>query len=167
VDDPTPPAPEGTGGRDEHVDAVAPALKREISLEEAARARARLSLRDANKAAVLGKLGIEDSAWVELERQHLKAIDEAAQRGDTSVLERYDEAYLDELDRVRGHLDELGYARIQFARESGQLATTLEELLVSRNDLMRIDRTFRRRLASDKELAERYEDELERLRGGG
>jgi hypothetical protein len=43
----------------------------------------------------------------------------------------------------------------------------LEELRVQRNDLMRLERTWRRRLAANKELAERVEDELERLRGGG
>ena len=174
ADDPTPPADEPFAEVQtqaaEPAPAAAPAPPAEPTppqLEDVAALRARLSFKDADKAGILASFGLEDGSWTTLEREHLKAIDEASQAGNSSLLERYDDAYLETLNQLRGVIDELGYARLQYARESGSLGTTLEELRVQRNDLMRLERTWRRRLAANKELAERVEDELERLRGGG
>lgn len=110
--------------------------------------------------------GFDDASWAGFEKEQLQAIDAASQKGDASLLERYDDAYLATLDELRGRVDELGYAKIQFGRESGQLAQILEELSVQRNDLMRLERTWRRRLQQSTDLRDRVEDELERLRGG-
>ncbi len=167
ADDPTPPADEPFGEVAPPAQPTPAAEPAPPKLEDAAALRARLSFKDADKVAVLAQFGLDDASWTTLEREHLKAIDEASQAGDNTLLERYDDAYLEALNQLRGVIDELGYARLQYARESGSLGTTLEELRVQRNDLMRLERTWRRRLAANKELAERVEDELERLRGGG
>ncbi len=136
------------------------------TMADAAWIRAKLSVKDAVKADIFGQHGFDEASWLSFEREQLQAIDAASQNGDPSMLERYDDAYLAALDEIRGKVDELGYARIQFARESGQLAVVLEELNVQRNDLMRLERTWRRRLQQNATMRDRVEDELERLRGG-
>lgn len=170
ADDDTPPAPE----RAEHATAdTAPPVeppkpeRSELGFEESARLRGELSIKGADKAAVLAKYNVSDAVFAKSEREHLTALDENARAGKSDLLERYDDAYLDAQDAARGPVDELAYAKIQFARERGQLPQVLDELHVQRNDLMRLDRVWRRRLAADKELAEKVEDELERLRTEG
>ncbi len=142
-----------------------PAATRDsLTLEEAAAVRAQLSQKGAEKAAVLERFSLGDSDWTRIERDHLKAIDEGVRAGDSALLDRYDDAFLASQDEIRGAIDGTGYAKIQVARERGQLGAVLEELKVARGDLLRIDRVWRRRLATDRELAERVEDEMERLR---
>ncbi len=142
-----------------------PAPAASLSLEESARLRAMLTLKGADKARLLEERRLDEQAWIKIEREHLRSIDEAAQAGDNTPLERYDDAFLAAQDEARGiAIDADAYAKIQVARERGQLATVLDELAVNRNDLLRLDRVWRRKLASDRSLAEHFEDEMERLR---
>lgn len=140
-------------------------LREQLSLEEAAAVRAELSQKGADKSAVFERFRLLDSAWPKIEREHLMAIDEANKSGDSSLLERYDDAFVSAQDRLRTAIDGLLYARLSVARETGQIGQVLEELGVARGDLMRLDRVWRRRLSSDAGLRERVEDEMERLRG--
>ncbi len=142
-------------------------LRDQLSLAECAAVRAELSLKGSTKADVLDKHRLADATWARIEREHLRAIDEASQGGDVTLLEQYDDAYVSARDQLREPLDEHGYARLQLAKESGRLANLLEELSLSRADLLRLERVWRRRLQADKALAERLEDEIERLRHEG
>jgi hypothetical protein len=144
-----------------------PPPRESITLEECAAIRAELSKKSADRAEVLARHHIEDATWHRLEREHLRAIDEASQGGDQALLERYDDAYVAACDELRTAIDELAYARLQLAKENGRLANLLEELAISRAELLRLDRVWRRRLQTDRSLAERLEDEIERLRQEG
>ena len=146
----------------------APAVERDsLTLEECARVRAALSVRGADKGPILASFRVSEATWARVEREALQAIDEGTQSGDNRPLERYDDAFVAAQDELRGRpVDGPAYARIQVARELKQLAEVLEQLGVGRNDLLRLDRVWRRRLASDKALAEQVEDEMERLRHG-
>lgn len=157
---PQPAAPEPTP--------EAPPVERDtLTIEECADVRAALSVRGADKLEVLARYRVSEATWQRVEREILKQIDEAAQSGDSRPLERYDDAFVGAQDRLRGRpIDGPAYARIQVAKELKQLAEVLEELQVGRNDLLRLDRVWRRRLAANRELAERIEDEMERLRHG-
>jgi len=149
--DPTPAAPRA-------------AVRTELTLEETARVRAALTQKDADRAAILESWGLLDEVWTRLEKDHLRSIDEGVQSGSNERLDTYDDAYLEALGEMRSPLDERAYARLAVARETGQLAQVLDELVLSRAELMRVDRVWRRRLGDDKDLAERVEDEKERLR---
>lgn len=165
--EPQPPAEEPTKAAPTDPDPTPlpePATRDSLTLEEAAGLRAHLSQKGADKTAVLERFSVSESDWTRIEREHLKAIDEGVRAGDSSLLDRYDDAFLASQDEIRGPIDGAGYAKIQVARERGQLGAVLEELKVARGDLLRIDRVWRRRLATDRELAERVEDEMERLR---
>ncbi len=141
-----------------------PAVRESVTLEEAAAIRAELSAKSADRAAILARWGLTDDSFARLERDKLRALDEASSSGSTAVLDSYDDAYLEAVSRTRAPLNEVAYARLQVARESGTLAAVLDELSLSRAELMRVERVWRRRLAADKDLAERVEDEMERLR---
>jgi hypothetical protein len=143
-----------------------PAVRDALTLEEAAHLRAQLTQKDADKAAVLASWGLAEEVWTRLEKEQLRSIDEGVQSGSTALLDRYDDAYLAAVGEIRGPLDDKAYARLSVARETGQLAQVLDELGLSRPELMRVDRVWRRRLTADKDLAERVEDEKERLRNG-
>jgi hypothetical protein len=142
-------------------------LRDALSLAECAAVRAELSFKGALKAEVLAKHRLDDATWARLEREHLRAIDEASQQGDLTPLEQYDDAYVSARDQLREPLDEHVYARLQLAKENGRLANLLEDLSLSRADLLRLERVWRRKLQADKSLAERLEDEIERLRHEG
>lgn len=162
VDEPTPPAeaPEPKGPP-----TAEPAGPREsLELEECAALRARLTQPGADRVEVLRGSRLDEAAFTRLEREHLKAIDEGAKSGQSELLDRYEDAYVAALDERSGPIDELAYARLQFAKESGSLAEALDSLGVARSELMRLERVWRRRMLRDRELAERVEDELERLR---
>jgi hypothetical protein len=164
VDEATPPADAPEPAR---VPAPAPAPtgpRESLELEACAALRAALTKPGADRAAVLRDHRVEEAVFTRIEREHLKAIDEGAKAGDTALLDRYEDAYVAALDERSGPIDELAYARLQFAKESGSLTETLESLGVTRSELMRLDRVWRRRMVRDRELAERVEDELERLR---
>jgi hypothetical protein len=160
----TPPAPVVDELSSLPTAAELSAVRESLTLEEAAAVRAELSKKNADRAAVLTRWGLTDEVFAKLERDHLRALDESAGSGSTAVLDRYDDAYLDAVSRTRVALDEVAYARLQVARETGTLATVLDELSLSRAELMRVERVWRRRLGADKVLAERVEDEMERLR---
>jgi hypothetical protein len=142
-------------------------MREELDLEECAAVRAELSLKGAAKAEVLERHRLEEATWSRIERAHLKAIDARAQENDLSLLDRYDDAYVAAQEVHRPPVDEQGYARLQVAKESGRLANVLEELGASRAELMRLDRVWRRKLQADRALAERIEDEIERMRNEG
>jgi len=163
---PAPPAPSIDSDPTPLPDAPEPPAptRDSVTLEEAAAIRAQLSLKGADKQAVFAKFEVAEANWSRLEREHLMAIDEGVRGGRNELLDRYDDAFLASQDQVRGAIDGPGYAKIQVARERGQLGAVLEELKVVRGDLLRIDRVWRRRLATDRDLAERVEDEMERLR---
>lgn len=144
-----------------------PPMRDSLSLDECAGVRAELSLKGAVKLEVLAKNHIDEATWSRVEREHLRAIDEASQRGDLTLLERYDDAYVAACDRLRTPVGVDAYARLRLAKENGRLANVLEELGLSRAELLRLDRVWRRRLQSDNQLAERLEDEIERLRQEG
>ncbi len=145
-----------------------PPLRDELTLEECAAVRAELSHKGADKTLVLDKHRLVDATWARIEREHLKAIDEGSRSGQTDILDRYDDAFVAAQDALRGRpVDEAVYARLQVARETGRLANELEELQIARADLLRLDRVWRRRQKSDPALAERLEDEMERLRKEG
>lgn len=167
---PVPALDDATADAEVAASMLEPAPKRErdaLELEECARVRAMLSVKGADKERALATHDVTESAWARIEREHLKRIDEAAQAGDVSLLERYDDAFIGAQDELRGRsIDGPAYARIQIGRERNQLASVLDELGVGRNDLLRLDRVWRRRLASNKALAEEVEDEMERLRDG-
>ncbi len=143
-------------------------MRDELDLEECAAVRAELGMRGAVKSEVLFKHRLEEATWVKIERQHLKAIDEKSQEGDMSLLDRYDDAYVEAQNRLWSTpVGEPEFARLQVAKETGRLANLLEELGVSRADLMRLERVWRRRQKNDASLADRLEDEMERLRKEG
>lgn len=138
-----------------------------MTLDECAQIRAALNIKGADKPALLERHELTEASWNRFEREHLKAIDEAVQAGDLSLLERYDDAYVVGQDKARGSaIDSLAYAKIQVGRERGAIATVLEELGIGRNELLRLDRVWRRRLAANPNLADQVEDEMERLRSG-
>lgn len=138
-----------------------------MSLDECAQIRASLNVKGLDKAVLFERHDLTDASWNRLEREHLKAIDEAVQGGDLSMLERYDDAYVTGQESARGSvIDTLAYAKIQVGRERGAIAAVLEELGIGRNELLRLDRVWRRRLAANPNLADQVEDEMERLRSG-
>jgi hypothetical protein len=141
-----------------------PPPRETLTLEECAAVRAELSLKGADKAQVLAKHRLSDASWSKLEREHLKAIDEASQTGNLELLDRYDDAYVAAQDALRTPIDEKKYASLRTAREKGRLARALDEAGVSRAELMRLDRVWARRMQADKALGERVDAELERLK---
>ncbi|NUO47437.1 MAG: DUF2169 domain-containing protein [Polyangiaceae bacterium] len=163
-----PPPTEAPKTEPPATEATPEPMREDLDLEEAAAVRAELTMRGAVKSEVLFKHRLEDATWVKVERQHLKAIDEKAQESDMSLLDRYDDAYVEAQNRLfQAPIGEIEFARLQVAKETGRLANLLEELGLSRADLMRLERVWRRRQKADAELADRLEDEMERLRKEG
>jgi hypothetical protein len=137
-----------------------PALP-EVSVERCAAIAAELSERRATRAEILRDHGLSEAAWTAAERHWTTAVARESDQGSSELLAAFDGAYVAALERLRGPIRVDEYARLQVATERGDPRAALDELRLQRPAMVRIERVWARRLASDPALAARVAEAVE------
>ena len=78
-----------------------------------------------------------------------------------TLLDRFDAAYVAELEKERGAIEARDYAKLKIAAERGTVDEVLSELRLPRGAVMRIERVWMVRLAESPGLGEKVEEAIE------
>lgn len=154
--DPTPVVTvnEG-GGRSEVAEDREPVFAIErFPLSRCAAISASIDMRRDEKLDILSEHGLTIASWKHVLGHWTNAIRAATQGGHMAPLASYDDAYVEQLERERGRIDEETYVRISVAGERGA-ADDLAELRLPVPALLRIQRVWLRKMAEDERLARR------------
>jgi hypothetical protein len=116
---------------------------------------------------VLGAHGLSEARFMAIETRWTKALADEAKRGDRSLQDAYDDAYLSAWQAIRGAFEVADYARLTLAAERGDLAPALDAMALRRTTWMRIKRIFARRVAASPAFAARVKQALADLRTAG
>jgi hypothetical protein len=116
---------------------------------------------------VLAAHGLSDARWTEAEKRWTEALAEEAKRGERTLLEAHDEAFVKAWEAIRGRFEIADYARLALAVERGDLAEALDAMAVRRTTWMRLKRVFGRRMAASQALAGQVKQALADGRRGG
>ena len=130
---------------------------------EIAASRAR---REPDAAAILAENELTPDVWAALDQRWTEAIRKESDRGRTTLLKAYDQAYVARLEAERGPITAGEYARLVIAFERGGADLVLAELKLPRGIILRVQRVFLDRmiadLAFDKSVRAALEAESER-----
>jgi len=130
-------------------------------IERCASIAASIARRKADKLAILERHELAPELWAELDRHWTEAIQRDAQRGKSSLLRAYDEAYVAQLEAERGPISVEEYARLTVAAERGVEPQTLAELDVPRGAVLRLRRIWLEKTAESPALARRVREAIE------
>ncbi|MGK4001626.1 DUF2169 domain-containing protein [Sorangium sp. So ce1036] len=154
------------GGAEEAPPSLASAPDREeISLERCAAIAAELAERRAPRSEVLAAHGLSAARWREVEQRWEDAMDREQRRGDRSLRDRFDAAYIAAWESLRGPLEVAGYARLMLAHEHRELDAALDALAIRRTVWVRVRRLWSKRLADSPALAAAVKERMAALRG--
>ncbi len=129
---------------------AAPALPVDrFPLAACARIAASLARRRPEAAAILAEHELAADVWSLLEKHWAAAVSEESQRGKSTLLRAYDEAYVARLEEERGAITPREYARLIVAVERGRADIVLAELSLPRGAILRIQRVWLNRIAAD------------------
>jgi hypothetical protein len=123
-------------------------------IERCAAINAEIAMKRSPMAEVLKKHQVEGDPWSTIDRHWLAAITKETERGKTTLLGTYDNAYVGALEKIRGPITTEEYAKVVVGVERGDVASVLAALGLPRTALMRIERVWTKRLAEDAKLAQ-------------
>jgi hypothetical protein len=133
----------------------------DFSLERCAALTARIARRKSDKARMLEEEKLSPEYWTAVEKHWSTAIQDETKKGKKTLLDRFDTAYVDQIEKERGLIDVREYAKLTVAAERGALDEVLEELQLPRGAVMRIERVWVKRFAKEPELAAKVEAAME------
>ncbi|AKT38691.1 DUF2169 family type VI secretion system accessory protein [Chondromyces crocatus] len=139
----------------------------DVSLERCAALTARIARNKAKKAEILEEEALSDRDWSSAERRWAEAIRAETSRGKHAQLRRFDAAYVSQLEQERGPIEPEEYARISVAGERGALDDVLADLDLPRGSIMRIERVWLHRMATEPATAERVRVAIDTMREEG
>ncbi|MFT3764205.1 MAG: DUF2169 domain-containing protein [Minicystis sp.] len=122
-------------------------------LERCAAIAAAIAHRKADKATILDRHQLSSPVWQSLEDHWSTALRAESDRGRTTLRRLYDEAYVTELERLRGPLRVEDYAALVVAAERSQSARALADRDLPSGAMMRIQRVWLTKIADDPALA--------------
>ena len=138
----------------------------ELTLERVAAITAALDSNPDEKPAILHQFDTQEGALRTASEHVHEAQMAALHRGDRSLLDHYDSAYVAQLEQQRGVITVDDYARLEVAIERDNLATALTELQLPAAAVLRIKRVWMRRLVNDMLLGKRVRESLKSARTG-
>lgn len=127
----------------------------EFTVERVAKIAASLDLEPDLRADILGANDLDEVAWERLEDHHDDALRAGIGTGDTSLLERWDAAYLARIEEERGPVTAEEYASIVESNQSGGAAARLAALEIPEAAEMVLVRVFEARMAGSDETSAR------------
>ena len=121
-------------------------------LERCAAIAASIARTKPDKQRILEEHELAPETWEALDKHWREAVRAQVGRGRTAPLKAYDAAYVAQLEKERGPIRIEEYARIVVAQERGGADPTLAAMTLPRGALLRIQRVWLARLATDAEL---------------
>ncbi|APR78298.1 D-alanyl-D-alanine carboxypeptidase [Minicystis rosea] len=128
---PPPPEPEPT-----------PKADIDISIELCAAIQASIDRSGGQKKEVLEKHALSDDVWSAAAQRWEADIDTDVEQGKTDLLQRYDAAYIAQIEEERGPIRPEDYARLSVAAERGTTDAVLTELSIPEEAEMRLERVW-------------------------
>ncbi len=125
---------------------------------------ASIARRRSERAAILSSHDLDEATWAEVSAHWNSAIQAGLQRGDTKLLDAFDDGYVTQLEAERGEVTVPDYARLLLADERGHMSVALTELGLPRGAMLRLERVWGRRIGEDPNLDEDIDRALDELR---
>jgi hypothetical protein len=116
-------------------------------LERCAALAASIARRKQDKAGILERNDLSTDLWEDLKKHWDGEISKEIRRGRTDLFQRYDAAYVAQIEKERGPITIDEYARIVVGTERGAAHEILEELDLPRGAAMRVERVWGARLS--------------------
>jgi hypothetical protein len=139
----------------------------DFPIERCGALTARIALRKPDKARILEEEGLSPGHWAAVEQHWAAVIRDETKRGKKARLDQFDAAYVEQLEKERGPIKALDYARLMVAAEREATDDVLEEMGLPRGAVMRIERVWLQRLVKDPGLMERVGEAMEAERNSG
>ncbi|HVJ90925.1 MAG TPA: hypothetical protein VM580_14075, partial [Labilithrix sp.] len=136
-------------------------IAEKVPLAVCAALAASIARRKAERDEILERQGITIEGWEEAERHWAEAIRRETQRGGTTLLSAYDDAYIGQIEIERGPITEQEYARLIVASERGIEHEALVAMDLPRGAMLRLRRVWLKKSASDPILAKRVRDAVD------
>lgn len=136
----------------------------DFPLERCAALTARIARRKADKAQILEEEGLSLAGWAAIEKHWADAIRDETKKGRRTLLDRFDIAYVEQLEKERGPIEVREYAMLLIATERGTTDELVRTLQVPLAAPIRIERVWLRRLLTDPKLVERVDEAMCLLR---
>jgi hypothetical protein len=128
----------------------------EVDLEMAGSIAAALDLAPDDRETLLLDHRLRSETWDAAEERWNDAVTEGLRRGEVSLLETYDAAYVGRLESERGPLSVDDHARLELAMRRGTSDQALAALELPSVALIRLKRVHARRLLREPDLASAY-----------
>lgn len=132
-------------------------------VDRCARIAASVARRNEDKSGILERHDLPPERWAELSKHWREALDAEQARGKSSLLRRYDEAYVAQLEAERGPITATDYARLTVAAERGTTDQVLAELDIPRGAIPRVQRVWLKRTVDDTALGKQVRAAIERM----
>jgi hypothetical protein len=136
----------------------------EFELERCAAISASLALRREEATTVLKENGLSAEEWNAIERYWAGTVREETARGKTSLLKRFDKAYVERLERERGPIKVQDYAKLLVASERATADAGLEKLGLPQGALIRVQRVWLEMRIRDDSLDQQIRDAVDKIR---
>lgn len=121
----------------------------DFPLEKCAALTASIARMKSEKARILDAEEINEANWVRVQQYWDQAIKDETKKGRRTLLDRFDNAYVEQLEKERGPITVEEYARLSVAGERGTLDEELKALRLPRGATVRIERLWHNRCALD------------------
>lgn len=136
----------------------------EFPLERCAGITASIARRPAESGHILAEHELTPASWSAIEQHWSEAIRCELAKGRNALLRRFDEAYVAQLERERGAIKPIEYARLVVAAERGTVHEALVEMGLPSSAMIRVERVWIGRLVSDVVLSERVGAAIDAVR---
>jgi hypothetical protein len=135
-------------------------------LERCAALTASIACRPNEEACILEEHGLSASEWASIKNYWHQSIRKAVQEGRTELFVVYDKTYVEQLERERGPISPMDYAKVMVAVERGTREPVAVSLRLPPSSTIRIERVWLRRIALDARLRAKVEEALSKVRAG-
>jgi hypothetical protein len=133
-------------------------------VERCARIAVSIVCRPQDAAKTLEENKLSEKGWGTVKNHWLEAIRNELGRGKNTLLKRYDEAYVGQVEVERGPIVVEEYARLAVASERGRVSEAVVAMGLPPGAPMRIERIWMERMALDSKFGEAVRDAVEKSR---
>lgn len=124
-----------------------------FSLERCAEIAASMARRKTEAPHILEQNELSTATWEPLRKHWAEAIREEVNRGKATLLERYDIAYVAQIEKERGTISVHAFAKLLVAKERGGAEAMLKELALPTGVMLRLERVWLGKIAQDAGLS--------------
>ena len=135
-----------------------------VPIERYAGISAALSRKGVDRSSVLRAQKLTIAGWGAIDRHWKRALAEQTDRGEKTLLQAFDIAYVSAQGELHRPVGVREYARILIGLERGEIGRVLAALELQLSDLMRFQRVWSKRVADSPDLAAELAVALEEAR---